>query len=141
MSDAASRPATLKVLVYSDDATVRDRVQAALGTTLHPDLPLIEYVEVATAPVVLEHLDAGGIDLVILDGETAPAGGLGIAKQLKDEIDPCPPVVVIIGRPDDTWLASWSRAEAVVSHPIDPMKLGREVVRLLLPGAGSAPGH
>lgn len=136
-----SRPATLKVLVYSDDATVRDRVQAALGTTLHPDLPPIEYVEVATAPVVLEHLDAGGIDLAILDGEAAPAGGLGIAKQLEDEIDPCPPVVVIIGRPDDMWLASWSRAEAVVSHPIDPMKLGREVVRLLLPGTDSAPRH
>ncbi|HET8994173.1 Rv3143 family two-component system response regulator [Rhodococcus sp. SJ-2] len=141
MSDAESRPATLKILVYSDDATVRSRVQAALGTMLHPDLPPLEYIEVATAPVVLSHLDAGGIDLVILDGETAPAGGLGIAKQLKDEIDPCPPVVVIIGRPDDTWLASWSRAEAVVAHPIDPMKLGREVVRLLLPGADPAPAR
>ncbi|MEE2035521.1 hypothetical protein Q8814_26050 [Rhodococcus sp. CC-R104] len=112
---------------------------AALGTTLHPDLPPLEYVEVATAPVVIANLDAGGIDLAILDGETAPAGGLGIARQLKDEIDPCPPIMVLIGRADDAWLASWSRAEAAVPHPVDPMRLGREVLRLLLPPAQQRP--
>ncbi|MCV7063842.1 hypothetical protein H7I76_33135, partial [Mycolicibacterium vaccae] len=37
------------------------------------------------------HLDEGGFDLVILDGEAAPVGGMGIAKQLKDEIGHCPP--------------------------------------------------
>lgn len=134
-----SRPASLRVLVYSDDATVRERVMAALGTTLHPDLPPLDYLEVATAPVVIANMDAGDIDLAILDGETAPAGGLGIARQLKDEIDPCPPIVVLIGRRDDAWLASWSRAEAAVPHPIDPMLLGREVLRLLLPDTHRRP--
>ena len=125
--------AALKVLVYSDDVNTRQRVILALGRRPHPDLPELEYVEVATEPVVLQHMDGGQIDLAILDGETAPAGGLGIAKQLKDEIYRCPPIVVLIGRPQDAWLATWSRAEAAVTHPLDPIQLAEAVVSLLRP--------
>ncbi|GAA4474013.1 response regulator transcription factor [Rhodococcus olei] len=121
----------LRILVYSDDVNTRRQVVTALGTRPDPDLPEIECLEVATAPVVVQHLDAGGIDLAVLDGEATPAGGMGIAKQLKDEIDDCPPIVVLTGRPDDAWLASWSRAEAAVPHPIDPIRLTTEVVALL----------
>jgi DNA-binding response OmpR family regulator len=103
----------------------------ALGRHLHPDLPELSYVEVATAPMVVKTMDQGGIDLAILDGEATPTGGMGIAKQLKDELDTCPPLVVLTGRPDDAWLASWSRAEAAVPHPIDPILLGRTVLNLL----------
>lgn len=85
-----SRPDRLRVLVYSDDANTRQKVVLALGTRPHPDLPELEYVEVATAPVVIRQMDAGGVDLAVLDGEAVPAGGMGIAKQLKDEIDDCP---------------------------------------------------
>ncbi len=61
---------------------------------------------------------------------------MGIAKQLKDEIADCPPILVLTGRPDDAWLANWSRAEAAVPHPIDPIRLGDAVVSLLrAPGA------
>ena len=76
----------LKVLVYSDDVHTREQVILALGRRPHPDLPEVEYVEVATEPVVIQNMDAGHIDLAILDGEAVPAGGMGIAKQLKDEI-------------------------------------------------------
>ncbi|MCW2770353.1 MAG: hypothetical protein JWR27_1786 [Aeromicrobium sp.] len=120
----------LRVLVYSDDRDVRAAVISALGTRPHPDLPSFEYVETATEPVVFQHLDSGGIDLVILDGESVPAGGLGIARQVKDEIFRAPPVVVITGRPQDAWLATWSRAEAAVSHPIEPIRLAEVVIDL-----------
>ncbi|MFD7005497.1 MULTISPECIES: response regulator transcription factor [Rhodococcus] len=134
MTDATantSRPDRLRVLVYSDDANTRQKVVLALGTRPHPDLPELEYVEVATAPVVIRQMDAGGIDLAVLDGEAVPAGGMGIAKQLKDEIDDCPPILVLTGRPDDAWLASWSRAEAAVPHPLDPIRLSEAVIALL----------
>ncbi|RVW03769.1 Rv3143 family two-component system response regulator [Rhodococcus spongiicola] len=121
----------LRVLVYSSAAATREQVMRALGTHPHPDLPQIEYTEVATEPMVIRKMDAGGIDLAILDGEAAPAGGMGIAKQLKDELDACPPVVVLTGRVDDRWLADWSRAEAVVQHPIEPFRLAEAVVPLL----------
>ncbi|WP_067674824.1 Rv3143 family two-component system response regulator [Nocardia miyunensis] len=127
----ANRPAVLRVLVYSSDSDTRRQVMLALGRRPHPDLPPLEYLEVATAPVVIDRLDAGGIDLAILDGEAAPTGGLGVAKQLKDEVDDCPPILVLTGRPDDAWLANWSRAEAAVPHPIDPFRLTEAVVGLL----------
>jgi DNA-binding response OmpR family regulator len=121
----------VRVLVYSDNPRTREKVMLALGKRIHPELPELSYVEVATAPVVIATMDAGGIDLAILDGEATPAGGMGIAKQLKDELDVCPPILVLTGRPDDAWLANWSRAEAAVPHPIDPIQLGEAVVGLL----------
>ncbi len=120
-----------KILVYSDNPRTRDQVRSALGKRVHPDLPELEYLDVATAPVVIANLDAGGIDLAILDGEATPAGGMGLARQLKDEVADCPPILVLTGRPDDAWLASWSRAEAAVPHPIDPIRLGEAVASLL----------
>ena len=129
MTNAAAEP--LKILVYSDDAHTRSEVMLALGRRPHPDLPEVEYVEVATEPVVVQQMDTGTIDLAILDGEAVPAGGMGIAKQMKDEIYRCPPLLVLTGRPADAWLATWSRADGAVPHPIDPLQLAEAVIRLL----------
>lgn len=129
MSGSVARP--LSVLVYSSNARTREQVRLALGKRVHPELPELTYTDVATGPMVVALMDRGGFDLVILDGEAAPVGGLGLAKQLKDELDHCPPVLVLTGRPDDAWLANWSRAEAGVPHPIDPIRLGEAVVGLL----------
>lgn len=138
---ATTVTAPLRILVYSDDASVREQVMLALGKHLHPDLPELSYVEAATEPVVITQLDAGGIDLAVLDGEATPAGGMGIAKQLKDEIAACPPIVVLTGRRDDEWLARWSRAEATVPHPIDPVQLSRVVLELLGARVGQPVGR
>jgi CheY-like chemotaxis protein len=113
----------LTILVYSDDANTRSQVLLALGARPHPDLPAAEYVEVATQPVLLQQMDSGVVDLAILDGEAAPSGGIGLAKQMKDEIYQCPPIVVLTGRPQDARLATWSKADAAVPHPIDPLQL------------------
>jgi DNA-binding response OmpR family regulator len=129
VTNAAAEP--LKILVYSDDAHTRSEVMLALGRRPHPDMPEVEYVEVATEPVVVQQMDTGTIDLAILDGEAVPAGGMGIAKQMKDEIYQCPPLLVLTGRPADAWLATWSRADAAVPHPIDPLQLAEAVIRLL----------
>ena len=127
--EAAERP--VRVLVYSDDVDTRASVMLALGTNPHPDLPPFDYVECATEPAVIRIMDAGGTDLAILDGEAVPAGGMGVARQLKDEIYRCPPILVLTGRPQDAWLATWSRADAAVPHPIDPLRLADTVVALV----------
>jgi len=123
--------ATLKVLIYSDDRLVRQAVRLALGRKVAADLPELELIEVATEPMVIEKMSAGGIDLAILDGEAAPAGGMGICRQLKDEIYNAPPVCVLIARPQDAWLATWSRADAVSPRPIDSLGLPDAVAQLL----------
>ncbi|BBX71294.1 Rv3143 family two-component system response regulator [Mycolicibacterium psychrotolerans] len=130
-SSTSEAQRVLRVLVYSSNPRTREQVRLALGKRVHPELPELSYLEVATGPMVIRQMDEGGFDLVILDGEATPVGGMGIAKQLKDEIEHCPPVLVLTGRPDDAWLAHWSRAEAAVPHPIDPIRLGDAVVSLL----------
>ncbi|WP_102144662.1 Rv3143 family two-component system response regulator [Mycobacterium hubeiense] len=125
--------APLRILVYSDNPRTREAVQLALGKRIHPELPELSYVDVATGPMVIKQMDEGGFDLAILDGEATPTGGMGIAKQLKDEIADCPPILVLTGRPDDAWLAKWSLAEAAVPHPIDPIRLCDAVLSLLRP--------
>ena len=121
----------LTVLVYSDDPSTRQRIMLAIGPRPAKDLPRVQFVEVATEPVVHKTISAGGIDLAILDGEAWPAGGMGICRQLQDEQADPPPVLVVIGRADDRWLASWSMADAVVTHPVDPPTITREVLVLL----------
>ncbi len=128
MSDAV-RP--LRILVYPDDRNTRARVMALLGPRPSAELPQVEYVECATEPAVIRRMDAGGIDLAILDGEAVPAGGMGICRQLKDEIYQCPPILLIVGRPADAWLATWSRADDVAPLPLDPLEFPEAVATLL----------
>jgi DNA-binding response OmpR family regulator len=119
------------LLLYSDDRTVRDQLRLALGRRVAADLPEIEIVECATYQAVVKTVEAGGIDLVILDGEAVPLGGMGLARQLRDEITDCPPLLLLVARVQDAWLGSWSRADAICSYPIDPERLPQTAAELL----------
>ncbi len=125
----------LTILLYSSDRNTRENVRLAIGRKVASDLPPVRVVEVATQPAVLTSMDAGGIDLAVLDGEAVP-GGMGLCRQLKDEIVRCPPILVLTGRADDAWLATWSRADGVVPHPVDPIRLPAVVAGLLRPRVG-----
>jgi DNA-binding response OmpR family regulator len=138
MSSPAPRRAT--VLVYSSSATTRERVLTALGTRPDPDVELT-YVEASTGREVVSICDEGNIDLAILDGEAAPTGGIGLGRQMKDELDSPPPVLLLVGRRDDAWLATWSRAEGVTPHPIDAVRITEAVLALLAPAGVVATGH
>jgi len=121
----------MRVLLYSDDRHTRDQVKQLLGVRPTAESPQIEFVEVATEPVVIQMMDSGGIALAILDAEATPAGGMGICRQLKDEIYRCPPLLVIVAREADAWLAAWSRADAVAAAPLDPLEFPEMVAGLL----------
>ena len=122
----------LTILLYASDRATRENVRLTLGRKVAADLPSVRVLEVATQPALITAMDAGGIDLAILDGEAVP-GGMGVCRQLKDEILRCPPILVLIGRADDAWLATWSRADGAVSHPVDPVRLPAAVAELLRP--------
>src|ERR1700677_1719567 len=83
----------LKVLLYSDDAQVRENLRLGLGTQPDPALPSLSIEDFATAAALIARMDASvkgqRVDLVILDGEAVPSGGMGLARQLKDEIYQC----------------------------------------------------
>ncbi|MEN8653211.1 hypothetical protein ABCR94_22095 [Streptomyces sp. 21So2-11] len=119
------------VLVYSDNANTREQVRLAAGRRPAADVPPVEFFECATLPAVLKALDEGGIDVCVLDGEAVPAGGMGVCRQIKDEIFNCPPVLLLIGRPQDAWLATWSRAESAVTLPVEPVNFAGALADLL----------
>lgn len=121
---------TATILVYASDRTVRSAILQALGRKVAADLPRIDVVETATQPAVVKAVEGGGIDVLMLDGEARP-GGMGICRQLKDEIFDCPPTVLMTARADDAWLATWSRADAVLPRPLDPFRLPALVAELL----------
>lgn len=137
MSD--SGPVQLStVLLYSDDAQVRHSMRLAIGTRPAPDLQ-VRFIEAASHGEVIRLVDGGDFDLLVLDGEAAPSGGLGIARQVKDEIEDCPPTCVVIARAADRWLAAYARVDATLTHPLDPMTTAQTVATLLRNRAAGVP--
>ena len=128
-AETSAAPAT--VLLYSHRPEVRDAVRTAVGRRPAADVGPLTWVECDTADQVVAAVDAGGIDLCVLDGEAQPTGGMGISRQLKDEIADCPALVVLIARQADRWLAHWSRAEGTLSFPVDPLVAPGVVADLL----------
>lgn len=128
---ASSAQSRRTVLVFSHRAHVRDQITGAVGTRPAADVGRVRYVEAGTIAEVLAALDEGGVDLAVLDGEAQPTGGMGLCRQVKHEITDCPPVVVVVRRPDDRWLATWSMADAVLVHPLDPLTAAETVAEVL----------
>jgi DNA-binding response OmpR family regulator len=127
------------VLVFSHDPVVREQVRRAVGRRPAPDLGRIEWIDCATGEEVVAAIDAGGVDVAILDGEAQPTGGMGICRQLKYEIEDCPAVCVLLGRRDDRWLATWSLADATIARPLDPVTAAETVAQLLRDHARGVP--
>ncbi len=122
----------LVIALYSDDSSVRASVISALGKQLDPTLAVHEIKEFATADALRLYVDSKKqVDLFVLDGEAVPEGGMGVARQLKDEVFNCPPILLITGRAQDNWLAAWSKAEGTVTHPIDPFTIAAKCAALL----------
>jgi DNA-binding response OmpR family regulator len=140
MTSASASATSANVLVYSDDAAVRERIRMAVGRRPAADVGPINWVEASTNDEVIELVDAGGIDLLLLDGEAWPAGGMGIARQLKEEkLDDCPLICLVLARKVDRWLATWAQADAELSHPLDPVAAAATVAELLRQRAGELP--
>ncbi|WP_370943199.1 hypothetical protein AB5J62_29415 [Amycolatopsis sp. cg5] len=122
---------SLRILVFSHKPEVRESIINAIGRRPATDLPRVEFVEVSGVGKAMEEMDAGTVDLALLDGEAQPTGGIGLTRQFKNEIENCPPIVVVVRRKDDRWLATWSQADAVLVHPLDPLTAAETVADVL----------
>jgi CheY-like chemotaxis protein len=121
----------MKILVFSHRPEVRETIVTAVGRRPAADVGRVTFVEVGNVSEVLMEMDSGHIDLAILDGEAQPTGGIGLSRQLKNEITDCPPIVIAVRRRDDRWLATWSQADAVIVHPLDPLTAAETVADVL----------
>ena len=130
---------TYTVLLYSDDPKVRDRMRLAVGTRPAADLQ-VEFVEADDYDACVRLVDDYEIDLMLLDGEATPAGGLGLARQIKDDRpNAAPPVCVVLARAADRWLAAYAQVEGTLMAPLDPIETGRTVAAMLRSYASGGP--
>lgn len=128
--DAVAAAEELKVIVYSSNRLVREQVKLALGRKIAADLPEVVISEFATPDAAMRALDSEYFDVAVFDGEAVP-GGMGLSHQMKDEVPSAPPVVMLIARAADAWLATWSRAESMSPYPVDPIRLPDDVARVV----------
>ncbi|GAA4433090.1 hypothetical protein GCM10023169_39660 [Georgenia halophila] len=129
---------TVDLLIYSDDVDTRRAVIRSVGRRPGKGLPLVRWTEAATHAGAVSKVEQGSFALLVLDGESAKVGGMALARQLKNEIYECPPVLILTARAEDRWLATWANADAIVSAPYDPIALQETVAAMLR--AAQAPG-
>jgi DNA-binding response OmpR family regulator len=124
------------VVVASDAKWVRDHVRAALSG------PGFETIEVERGRDVRTVVGERHPDLVIVDLQIANMGGMAVSLDLRLEESggrlPHVPILLLLDREADKFLARRSAADAMLVKPIDPGTL-RRTVKTLLAAAESPP--
>lgn len=135
MAEQASETTTsdkvVNILVYSDNRDMRNTIIQAVGRKVGKNFPEIRYTEAATGPGAILKVEEGNFDLLILDAETPKLGGIGLGKQVRDEVDPDMPFIVLVGRPQDRWLARVAKPNAILDQPVNPRELAGAVKEIL----------
>jgi DNA-binding response OmpR family regulator len=71
-------------------------------------------------------------DVIVADEIATRAGAFGMARTLRDALDPYTGVIVILlERKHDAWLAGWSGADAWFVKPVDPFELADRLLELV----------
>src|SRR5437867_7453394 len=117
------------VLVASDAPWVRDKVKTALCG------PGFEVIEAERGHDVRQVVADRNPDLVVVDLQITNMGGMAVALDLRLEESggrlPHVPILLLLDREADRFLARRSTADAMLVKPIDPGTLRRTVKNLL----------
>ena len=127
----------IKVLLVASDQRVRERLRLALER-LEVTGEEVEFLEVADGNDAIAVAEARHPDLVVVEVGVTPYGAFGVARDVKASPEVACPVVVVLERPQDDWLARWSGADALVNRPIDPFALAQVARRLVEERRGAA---
>ena len=120
---------TRDVLIASDSRNVTDEVRAVLSAR--------DYTvrEVHSGPDVLAAVAQRTPDLLVCDFQIGNMGGMAITLELRLEesggrLDHVP-VLLLVDRRPDVFLARRSEAEGFLVKPLDPIRLRRAITALL----------
>jgi DNA-binding response OmpR family regulator len=126
----------MKILVAADARWVREQVGAALVG------PGQEAIEVTRGQDVRDAVAEHEPDLVVLDLQIGNMGGIAVAIDLHLEESanrlPHVPILLLLDREADRFLARRAGAEAELVKPVDPGTLRRTVKRLVGDGAAAS---
>ncbi|HKN49579.1 MAG TPA: response regulator [Actinomycetota bacterium] len=120
------------VLICSDAEWVHDEVRSVLSAT--GDKSRSVYEGVAVRPAVAKQAP----DLVVLDFQVGSMGGMATCLDLRLEEAagrlPRVPVLMLLDRRADVFLARRSEAEGWVVKPLDPIRMRKAITALLAGG-------
>ena len=125
--------AVTDVLIASDAQWVREDVKSVLDpaqTTVR---------EVTRGQHVIPAVQEKTPDLVVLDLQIGKMGGMAVAMELRleagaERLDHVP-VLMLLDRRADVFLARRSGAEGFLVKPLDPMRLSRAIKTVLAGGS------
>ena len=116
------------IVVASDAPSVRADVAAVVGE------PGTDIVEVETGYAVAPAVDEHEPDLVIVDLQMGNMGGMAVCLELRLEESygnlPHVPVLMLLDRRPDVFLAKRSGAEGWIVKPLDPIRLRKATTAL-----------
>lgn len=119
------------IVVASDAPSLRREVGSVVAA------PDIEIVEATSGPAVVATVLEDPPDLVVVDMQMGNMGGMAVCLELRLEesyLDiPHVPVLMLLDRRPDVFLARRSGAEGWLVKPLDPLRL-RRAIRALLGG-------
>jgi CheY-like chemotaxis protein len=117
------------IVVASDAPSVRRAIVAVLET------PATDIWEVASGPETLAAVAEEPPDLVIVDLQMGSMGGMAVCLELRLEASygnlPHVPVLMLLDRRPDVFLAKRSGAEGWLVKPLDPLRLRQATAALL----------
>jgi CheY-like chemotaxis protein len=116
------------IVVASDAPSVRADVVAVVGE------PGTEIIEVDSGQAVAPAVDEHEPDLVIVDLQMGSMGGMAVCLELRLEESygnlPHVPVLMLLDRRPDVFLAKRSEAEGWIVKPLDPIRLRKATAAL-----------
>lgn len=116
------------VLIASDAPWVHDEVKAVLGRTTTVQ-------SVGSGRAVRAAAKTQQPDLAVLDSQMGNMGGVAVTYDLHNEESggrlPHVPVLLLLDRQPDVFLARNANAEGFLVKPLDPMRLRRAIAALL----------
>lgn len=119
------------VALYSDNPATRTAMRRAIGRRPSPDVGQVDCVDFSNYRDLVAAVDANTLDVIVLDGEAQPTGGLGIVRQLRDQIAHPPRMIVSVARRQDRWLATWAGVDATLAMPLDPVEVAKVLAEQL----------
>jgi DNA-binding response OmpR family regulator len=126
-----TREHRVHVLIVTSGSQVTRQVLTALA-----DGPSVSYDEVWSPQRALALLDEGetAYDIVVADNDTTPTGGFYLVREMKARVrmgQAMPPVVLLVAREQDDYLARWAETDAWVLKPVDSFDLAEAIEALV----------
>src|SRR4029434_10047424 len=113
----------VKVLLVSPDAEARDLFRIAVGSIERRLGEPVSFQDAVDGELGARIGLRERPDAVVADEIAPRAGVCGVARDLRGAVEPYRgPIVIVLERKHDAWLARWAGADAWVLRPGDPFE-------------------